>query len=328
MITIYFDCNVYPVAVPCLMEGSLTEFYKAEGIVEEKQLLMSKIPANEDTTTSDLLAEIAGRLCYMSYNNPRPGKNKGYLHHILEADHGSVLEHASISFILTGVSRTLTHELVRHRAGMAYSQLSQRFVDESEMSIVVPPERLPYFVPMYNTLKESLLQLDIDSQKWEFKERNSHCWTIDLSPTILLRHLREVRITFSGPHAELHNAEFEWLRSNVEAFVRYKNDVDAYTKAWKGTSKDKAGNATELRKAIRQMARSILPNDTETKILVTGNVRAWRHIMQKRGSLPADAEIRRLSLRLFEALKAYATNAFQDLDVSEIDDKQHIQPIN
>jgi thymidylate synthase (FAD) len=84
------------------------------------------------------LTEVAGRVCYMSFAKPRPGGNKVYLDHILEVGHGSVLEHAVWNFIITGVSRTLTHELVRHRAGWAYSQLSQRYVDESVAEYVEP----------------------------------------------------------------------------------------------------------------------------------------------------------------------------------------------
>jgi thymidylate synthase (FAD) len=84
------------------------------------------------------LTEVAGRVCYMSFAKPRPGGNKVYLDHILEVGHGSVLEHAVWNFVITGVSRTLTHELVRHRAGWAYSQLSQRYVDESVAEYVEP----------------------------------------------------------------------------------------------------------------------------------------------------------------------------------------------
>ena len=84
------------------------------------------------------LIEVAGRLCYLSFAKPRPGGNKAYLHHILEVGHGSVLEHAVFNFIFTGVSRSFTHELVRHRAGFGYSQLSQRFVDESTCEFVEP----------------------------------------------------------------------------------------------------------------------------------------------------------------------------------------------
>jgi thymidylate synthase (FAD) len=84
------------------------------------------------------LIEVAGRLCYMSFAKPRPGGNRAYLGHILEVGHGSVLEHSVYNFILVGVSRSFTHELVRHRAGFGYSQLSQRFVDESDCQFVEP----------------------------------------------------------------------------------------------------------------------------------------------------------------------------------------------
>lgn len=84
------------------------------------------------------LVEVAGRVCYMSFAKPRPGGNQAYINHILEVGHGSVLEHAVWNFLFTGVSRTLTHELIRHRAGFGYSQLSQRYVDESVAEYVEP----------------------------------------------------------------------------------------------------------------------------------------------------------------------------------------------
>lgn len=94
------------------------------------------------TTDTDIagqkLCEIAGRVCYMSFAKPRPGGNKAYLGHILDVAHGSVLEHAVFNLLITGVSRSFTHELVRHRAGFGYSQLSQRYVDESTADFVEP----------------------------------------------------------------------------------------------------------------------------------------------------------------------------------------------
>ncbi len=94
------------------------------------------------TTDTDVAAqalpEVAGRLCYMSFKKPRPGGNAAYLGHIKEVGHGSVLEHGVWNFIITGVSRSFTHELVRHRAGFGYSQLSQRYVDESVADFVEP----------------------------------------------------------------------------------------------------------------------------------------------------------------------------------------------
>src|SRR4051794_21172428 len=84
------------------------------------------------------LVEVAGRVCYLSFARPRPGGNKAYIGHLLEVGHGSVLEHAVFNLIITGVSRSFSHELVRHRAGFSFSQLSQRFVDESACAFVEP----------------------------------------------------------------------------------------------------------------------------------------------------------------------------------------------
>ena len=92
-----------------------------------------------ESTDGERLAEFAGRLCYMSQKNPASRATRDYLENIKKQGHGSVLEHANYSLLLEGVSRTLTHELVRHRAGFAYSQLSQRYVDESTANFVMPP---------------------------------------------------------------------------------------------------------------------------------------------------------------------------------------------
>jgi thymidylate synthase (FAD) len=83
------------------------------------------------------LVEAGGRLCYVSYGKGRK-TNAEYINNIIESKHGSVLEHAVWNFIIAGVSRSFTHELIRHRAGWGYSQLSQRYVDESEANYVEP----------------------------------------------------------------------------------------------------------------------------------------------------------------------------------------------
>lgn len=88
---------------------------------------------------AEKLVEVAGRVCYMSFAKPRPGGNEAYIGHILEVGHGSVLEHAVFSLLITGVSRSLTHEFIRHRAGFAYSELSQRFYVPEEPAFVMPP---------------------------------------------------------------------------------------------------------------------------------------------------------------------------------------------
>ncbi|QEL13767.1 FAD-dependent thymidylate synthase [Limnoglobus roseus] len=93
---------------------------------------------SDSETPAEVLTETAGRVCYMSFAKPRPGGNATYLNHIKEVGHGSVLEHGVWNMVLTGLSRSLTHELVRHRAGFGYSQLSQRYVDESIAEYVEP----------------------------------------------------------------------------------------------------------------------------------------------------------------------------------------------
>jgi thymidylate synthase (FAD) len=86
---------------------------------------------------AEALCEVAGRVCYMSFGKGRK-TNAEYLGNIIGMHHGSVLEHAVWNFIISGVSRSFTHELVRHRAGFGYSQLSQRYVDESTADFVEP----------------------------------------------------------------------------------------------------------------------------------------------------------------------------------------------
>lgn len=96
-------------------------------------------PEGNVATDGEALIEYAGRLCYLSQHNPAQRTTANYLEHILAQGHGSVLEHTAFSLLIEGVSRALTHELIRHRAGVAVSQLSQRFVDESDAAFVVPP---------------------------------------------------------------------------------------------------------------------------------------------------------------------------------------------
>ncbi|MBF6591352.1 MAG: FAD-dependent thymidylate synthase [Ktedonobacterales bacterium] len=88
---------------------------------------------------SELIVELAGRVCYLSFGDKQFRKtNADYVGNLIHQGHGSVLEHAVWDLLITGVSRSLTHELVRHRAGTGISQLSQRYVDESTADFVEP----------------------------------------------------------------------------------------------------------------------------------------------------------------------------------------------
>jgi thymidylate synthase (FAD) len=231
--------------------------FQETGFEELEQFLHSeRVPDWQTDTGSEAerLVEIAGRLCYMSFAKPRPGGNKAYIDHILEVGHGSVLEHAVFSLLITGVSRSLTHELVRHRAGFGFSQLSQRYVDESECAFVLPPG-----------IKEGGSAYD----SW----RAALSWQ-------------------QGKYVALE----ETLLYNEFA------NID---------------NPTLRRKKAREAARSVLPNCTETKIFVTGNARAWRHFIELRGSIHADAEMQRLAVAVMKKLQDAAPNIFGDYEVTQ-----------
>src|SRR5262249_3501873 len=104
----------------------------------------------DEVNAGELLVEFGGRACYRSWE---PGLNpnvtrvrtdrREYLRNILRSAHGSVLEHASYSFALRNVSRVATHEIVRHRAGAAYSQESLRYVRLVDIGFRVPPALEP-----------------------------------------------------------------------------------------------------------------------------------------------------------------------------------------
>ena len=120
--------KVYLLGRQAVVEQELQRFLDDEGVVF----------STDAKAAAEVLNEVAGRTCYMSFGKGRKS-NREYLDNILSSKHGSVLEHAIWNLLITGVSRALTHELVRHRAGFGYSQLSQRYVDESEARYVVPP---------------------------------------------------------------------------------------------------------------------------------------------------------------------------------------------
>ena len=98
----------------------------------------------------ELLVEFGGRACYRSWEpglNPNVTKvrtdQREYFANILRSAHGSVLEHANYSFVIRNCSRVFTHELVRHRAGSAFSQESLRYVRLADIGFRVPPALEP-----------------------------------------------------------------------------------------------------------------------------------------------------------------------------------------
>lgn len=121
---------------------------------------------------AETLIEVAGKLCYMSFaeslndNLTRVGarNNFDYIQEGLVAtEHGSVLEHCTVNIVALNVSRILTHELVRHRVGAAYSQQSGRYVRTNALHMYIPPE----IIENNELLKEFIATADMIQKQYE-----------------------------------------------------------------------------------------------------------------------------------------------------------------
>lgn len=203
------------------------------------------------STDGERIAEFAGRLCYMSQHNPAGRTTEGYLQNILKQGHGSVFEHSQYVLLLEGISRTCTHELVRHRAGFGYSQLSQRYVDESRAAFVMPPA----------IIGDAALEA---------------AWT-----------------------AQMEAAQAAYVAAVDGLMQKYAHVADA----------------VHRRKLAREAARSVLPNATETKIVASANVRAWRTMLELRLGEGAELEIRRLAIQVLAVLQKEAPALFADFEL-------------
>jgi thymidylate synthase (FAD) len=224
------------------------------------------VPWEADADGGQALAEFAGRACYQSWSKPNPATatNEGYLRHILEVGHLSVLEHGTVSMYLSGVSRSLTHELIRHRH-FSYSQLSQRYVTAGGV-----PERDAAVV----------------------------------EPAVI------------AEDPELHE---KFLAATGAALAAYEELLEGLEKRFADVP-----NATLRRKQARQAARAVLPNAVETRIVVTGNYRAWRHFVAMRASEHADVEIRELAVACLRELQQVAPHVFDDFRISRLADGSEV----
>jgi thymidylate synthase (FAD) len=257
--------------------------------------------ATDTEIGAERLVEFGGRICYDSYAKPRPGGNKAYIDHILDSGHGSVCEHSVWNIAITGISRSLSHELIRHRAGFAYSQRSQRYVDESVSEYVVPPD----LQEEHAAAVEFIARCQTDPKLAYYKEdtfTNQHKESLKLAcggMTNLFKSEEEQECIVAG---------LSWIGSMLRASedYRFQSDYLARKAARRGLEK------TEARKFARQAARSVLPNATETKIFVTANARALRHFLEQRGSQHAEPEIRKLANAMLEVLAKDSPNLFSD----------------
>ena len=202
-----------------------------------------------ESTDAETLVTFAGRSCYESWHRPteKTRKDADYIERtIFQQNHGSILEHATATLHITGMSRACLLELERHRL-LSFSVRSQRFVDESGANIVLPPAY-----------------------------RNAQ-------PGTALHRA-----------AELLEGIAQDLDSHYEGLVA-EAEIDGHK-----------------RKQAREAARSILPNMTETKVIVTANLRAWLEVIERRTAPDADAEIQEVMGMAREALRPLAPTIFKE----------------
>src|SRR6266516_5344251 len=161
------------------------------------------------------LCKVAGQVCYMSFGRKRTFNEHAerYFNNLKSSGHGSVFEHANFSLLLYGISRSVTHELIRHRAGFGYSQLSQRFVSGRMLRFVERPE---------------------------YQEDE-----------------------------QLHEQFLRRIERSAEEYALLANRLLEMQQA--GISILSAEARTDLLKKVQQSARSVLPIETESPIVVTGN---------------------------------------------------------
>ncbi len=209
-----------------------------------------------EASDGERIAEFAGRLCYMSQHNPAGRTTAEYLRNILKQGHGSVFEHAQYVLLVEGISRSCSHELVRHRAGFGYSQLSQRYVDESHAAFVMPPA----------------VQGDAELEA---------AWTW-----------------------QMEAAQAAYVAAVEALMARY---------AW-------VEDRVHRRKMAREAARSVLPNGTEVKIVVSANVRAWRTMLELRLGEGAEQESRRMAVAVLRVLQAEASALFGAFEIYAAED--------
>jgi thymidylate synthase (FAD) len=163
------------------------------------------------TPSPELLIEDAARVCYDSFEKKAPGSHVRIIDHLIRSGHESVLEHASVTFRVGGVSRTLTHQLVRHRLA-SYSQRSQRYVKETESDYVMPPsirsmKTNATAIHIFNNCMQqcwdaynTLLKMGIKGEDARFVLPNACC-----SEIIMTMNFRELRHFFklrTSTHAQ------------------------------------------------------------------------------------------------------------------------------
>jgi thymidylate synthase (FAD) len=248
------------------------------------------------------LAEIAGRLCYKSFGtglNPNVTRvrkgNQNYIgNSILSQKHGSVLEHAYVTFAYLDVSRIFTHELVRHRVGTAYSQESLRFVRLDKLGFYYPKAfEIDGLKQLYRSFPEET-QVALDKK------------TDDLL---------DGAIEFDGEQVWAEE-QAHWLKKKTEEVVTYLEGVQK--EIAKRLLLDKAGEFG-MKKKVTSAMRRLAPEGLATSIVHSANHRTWRDIIERRTHASAEEEIRLVFGLVYDELSAIEPAIYQDAHVEMVE---------
>ena len=245
-----------------------------------KVKLLSYTPNPEEVIAS------AAKLCYSPvgveeiFERQKGESAEQFISRLIKIKHLSPFEHASFSFAVEGVSRTLTHQLVRHRIA-SYSQQSQRYVKENLFEFIIPPA-------IKNN--ERAKEIFINEMKQAQKAYDD-----------IVAELMIDKIFNSDNYFEWYEkiSEYETVEDNWNTEEIYKNLIKGnnessqkYLKIFKDNFK-KEYNTFE-KEAIED-ARYVFPNATETKIVVTMNARSLMNFFSLRCCNRAQWEIRNLA---------------------------------
>jgi thymidylate synthase (FAD) len=187
--------SVHLVARPAIDLDGMRAYLEAVG--GESWLEMR----GESANPGELLVEFAGRACYRSWEpglNPnvtriRTDKDQ-YFANLLASHHGSVLEHANYSFAFHNVSRVFTHELVRHRAGSAFSQESLRYVRLTDIGFRVP-DALEPIRDQVITLVEQLEEFQVSAAEQLGLDEDGLPFSVKKEITSALRRLAPIGLS-------------------------------------------------------------------------------------------------------------------------------------
>ena len=206
-----------------------------------------------EETRSGLLSMFAGQLCYQSFRDgarTTTDELGAYLQHVISSKppHGALFEHVNVSVLIYGIPRSISHEIVRHRAGWGFSQVSTRYI---------PPRNLRLCV-----------------------------------------------------RREIMNAPKAWEAWKADAATA----IDRYDAVMTGLGETLQVDLprTDRLKQLRQAARDSLPHYTETAMVLTGNIRAWRNLIDHRANPLADSYFSELAFKAFCLLLFRVPQFFAD----------------